>query len=62
MHYGKSMSIFFFLVSYVGERPWWPVQSPNKGRKNKLKDGEGEKMRKTCGLWQGKQVLRCILS
>ena len=26
-----------FLVSYVGERPWWPIQSPNKGRKKKAK-------------------------
>ena len=23
----------FFLVSYVEERPWWPMQSPNKGKK-----------------------------
>ena len=22
---------FFFLVGYVEERPWWPIQSPNKG-------------------------------
>ena len=21
----------FFLVSSVGERPWWPIQYPNKG-------------------------------
>ena len=26
-----------FLVSYIGERPWWPIQSPNKGRKKKVK-------------------------
>ena len=25
------------LVSYVGERPWWPRQSPNIGRKKKAK-------------------------
>ena len=24
-----------FLVGYVEERPWWPIQSPNKGRKKK---------------------------
>ena len=24
-----------FLVSYVGERPWWSMQSPNEGRKTK---------------------------
>ena len=28
----RNMSSLF-LVSYVGERPWWPIQSPNKGRK-----------------------------
>ena len=22
-----------FSVSYVGEIPWWSIQSPNKGRK-----------------------------
>ena len=27
----------FFLVSYVGERPWWPIQCLNKGRKKKAK-------------------------
>ena len=26
----------FFLVSCVGERPWWPLQSLNKGRKKKV--------------------------
>ena len=25
----------FFLVGYVEERPWWPIQSPNTGRKKK---------------------------
>ena len=25
----------FFLVGYVEERPWWPIQSPNKGIKEK---------------------------
>ena len=34
-----SIWIFFlfFLVSYVGERPWWPIQRPNKGRKKQAK-------------------------
>ena len=27
----------FFLVGYVEERLWWPIQSPNNGRKKKLK-------------------------
>ena len=26
-----------FLVSYVGERQWWPVQSPNARGKKKMK-------------------------
>ena len=29
-------NVYFYhfpLVSYVQERPWWPIQSPNKGRK-----------------------------
>ena len=25
------------LVSYIGERPRWPLQSPNKGREGKAK-------------------------
>ena len=27
----------FFLMGSVEERPWWPIQSPNKGRKKKAK-------------------------
>ena len=30
-----SLKRHFFTVSYVEERPWWPIQSPNKGRKKK---------------------------
>ena len=31
-----SLNFFvFFLVGYVEERPWWPIQSPNIGRKKK---------------------------
>ena len=26
-----------FLFNYVEERPWWPIQSPNNGRKKKAK-------------------------
>ena len=29
----RAFFFFFFLVGYVEERPWWPIQSPNKGRK-----------------------------
>ena len=31
----------FSLVRYVMERPWWPMQSPNKGKKKKTKPKEG---------------------
>ena len=27
----------FFLVGYVEERLWWPIQGPNKGREKKAK-------------------------
>ena len=29
-----------FLVSYVEERPWWPIQRPNRGRRGKTKGYE----------------------
>ena len=29
-------------MSYVGERPWWPIQGSNKGRKKKVKGYERE--------------------
>ena len=41
-----SWSFFFFcLVSHVGERPWWPIQSLNKGRRKKEAKGEVERER-----------------
>ena len=30
--YSAIIFFFFFLVIYVEERPWWPMQGPNKGR------------------------------
>ena len=41
-HTGENFSFsikyfFFFLVSCAVERPWWPIQSLNKGRKKKVK-------------------------
>ena len=36
--YGKACLVF--LVGYVGGNPWWPIQSPNKGRKKKAKSLE----------------------
>ena len=47
LHYDATCSLttprhHFFLVSYVGEKPWWPILSPNKGRKNKSEKLRGE--------------------
>ena len=33
---GKISNFFFFLVGYDEEKLWWPIQSPNKGRKKKV--------------------------
>ena len=33
----KLREYSFFLVSYVEERQWWPIQCPNKGRRKKAK-------------------------
>ena len=30
-----NVLFFFFLVGYVEERLWWPIQSPNIGTKKK---------------------------
>ena len=30
-----KLDLTLFLVGYVEERPWWPIQSPNIGRKKK---------------------------
>ena len=38
--YSSLRLCFFFLVSVVVERPWWPMQSPNKGRKKKIESLE----------------------
>ena len=35
----------FFLVSYVKERPRWPVQSPNKDERRKRKAKEEREIR-----------------
>ena len=31
----STLPYFFFLVGYVEERLWWPIQSPIIGGKNK---------------------------
>ena len=35
LHKNFQICLHFFLVSYVEERLWWPIQSPNIGRKKK---------------------------
>ena len=32
-----QLFFLFFLVGYVEERPWWPIQSPNNGSRAKLR-------------------------
>ena len=36
-------SHFLFLVSYVEEKPWWPIQSPTKEERGKQKAKEKER-------------------
>ena len=36
---------FFFLVGYVEERLWWPIQSPNIGGKKKAISSEDREIR-----------------
>ena len=35
----------FFLVGYVEEGLWWPIQSPSKGRKKKANSHEVREIR-----------------
>ena len=37
-----TLNVFnvILFLSYVEERPWWPIQSPNKRRKRKAKRRE----------------------
>ena len=37
--------LFLFLVGYVEERPWWPIQSPNIGGKKKASSKEDREIR-----------------
>ena len=40
----------FFLVSYVGERLWRPIQRPNQGRKKKAKGSEEREIRSSLSI------------
>ena len=43
-HDPESRLFLSFVVSYVGERPWWHIQGPNKGRRERLK-GESDQIK-----------------
>ena len=45
VHFECGSRLPFCLVSYVGERLWWPIQSPNKGRQKKAKGREKREIR-----------------
>ena len=38
-----TLQWYLFLMTYVGERPWWPIQSPNKRRKEESARLRGER-------------------
>ena len=38
-------NLYFFLVGYVEERLWWPIQSPNTGGKKKVSSQEEREIR-----------------
>ena len=42
---GAITIVIIILVSYFEERPWWPIQRLNKGRKKKEKGKEEKKIR-----------------
>ena len=39
--------LYIFLVSYAGERPWWPIQSPPQYKKegSDWPGGEGDQVK-----------------
>ena len=43
----SEVSFFVFLVSYVGAKPWWPIQSPTEEerRKRKAKKRESDQIK-----------------
>ena len=46
-------------MSYVGERPWWPIQSPSSGRKKKVERlrGEGDNIQFIDPRFEKRQVV-----
>ena len=42
---GANFFSFFFSGFYVEERLWWPIQSPNIGRKKKASSYEDREIR-----------------
>ena len=58
-HYCVSGNNNFFLVTYVGEKPWWPIQCPNKRRKKGRLSGEGDEIKFIdLGFERGQVVIR----
>ena len=58
---GYLLDFSFFLMSYAEERPRWPIQSPNKGRK----ENKGRKKKTSLGTLKrppvGTKQLPCQL-
>ena len=60
------------LVSYVEKKPWWPIQSPNKGRKKTAKGLLEREMRSSllifdlrmasCKIQESKKKARCSIN
>ena len=40
VYFAKDSPFSSFLMSCVEEWPWWPIQSPNKGKKQKAERRE----------------------
>ena len=46
-------------MTYVGEKPWWPIQCSNKRRKKGRLSGEGDKIKFIdLGFERGQVVIR----
>ena len=50
--YAPKFSDVLFLVSCVGERPWWPIKSPNRGRKTQTKGYEEREIRSSLPIFE----------
>ena len=48
-------------MNYVGERPWWPIQRPNKGRKKEVKGRQEREIRSRLSILDLKAGKLCDL-